>query len=407
MKKIVIALFVIMPALVFAQDKAIKPNMSKAEKSLREGKIDEAKTMIDVCVGSQEFMVDKKGQPSKNAAKAWYMKGLIYFAIDTTTKEQFKSLEANPFPRITEALDKCKEIDGGKSAYFITESNGLPVLVENIASVMAIFYYNKAITAYNDKKDNKAPLEYAEKTLYFIPKDTTVLLFTGGVFAIMAGDFDKGLLYLDLYNKAGGNSPEAFTGMANIYIDNKKDNVSALRVLSEGKAKYPKYKDLRLLELNIYLGEKKYEIARQMIERELEADPTNKDNFFLYGQLNRELGEAEKAKEAFKKVLEIDPKNFDAAGELANLYWADAKVFKDEMGKLGNSKTDLEKLKKLDVHYVEKLKIYIPYIEACEKLSPDDVTVLYSLLNVYEALGDDPKMARVKKRLKALGEEVN
>ena len=195
--------------------------------------------------------------------------------------------------------------------------------------------------------------------------------------------------------------------MANIYSENKKDNVSALKILQEGKAKFPNYKDMVLLELNIYLAEKKYDVARQMVEGELKADPHNKDNHFLYGQLNRELGETEKAKEAFKKVLEIDPKNFEASAELANLYWADAKKLKDEMGKLGNSKVDMTKLKELDKTYVEKLKIYIPYIEACEKLNPDDVTVLYSLLNVYGDLDDQPKAARVKKKLKSLGEDVN
>ena len=235
----------------------------------------------------------------------------------------------------------------------------------------------------------------------------SVLLYAGGVFAPMAKEYDKGIFYLGQYIKAGGTLPEAYTMMANIYTENKKDNAGGLKILQEGKARFPKYKDIVLLELNIYLGEKKYDLARQLVEAELKADPNNKENYFLYGQLNRELGEREKAKEAFKKVLEMDPKHFEAAAELANLYWADAKVLKDEMGKLGNSKADMEKLKALDSKYVEKLKIYIPYVEACEKLNPSDVTVLYSLLNVYGDLDDQPKIARVKKKLKSLGEDVN
>ena len=209
------------------------------------------------------------------------------------------------------------------------------------------------------------------------------------------------------YLNAGGNLPEVYTMMANIHLDQKKDSESALKIIAEGQTKFPKYRDLRLLELNIYLNQKKYDVAKAMVEKELQEDPTNADNYFLYGQLNRELSDFEKAKEAFKKVLEIDPKHFDAAAELANLYWADAKKYKDEMGRLSNSKVDMEKMKGIDVKYVAALKIYIPYIEACEKLSPDDVTVLYSLLNVYGDLDDQPKIARVKKKLKSLGEDVN
>ena len=77
------------------------------------------------------------------------------------------------------------------------------------------------------------------------------------------------------------------------------------------------------------------------------------------------------------------------------------------MGKLSNSKGDMEKLKAIDAKYVESLKIYIPYIEVCEKLSPDDVTVLYSMLNVYGDLDDQPKVTRLKKKLKSLGEDID
>lgn len=414
MKKIVIAiaLLVVLPAAVFSQ---IKPSLPKAEKALREGKIDEAKAIIDATISSQEFMVDKKGQPTKNAAKAWYLKGMIYLAMDTTKVESFKSLDADPWKTGKEALDKSKELDAGKSLHMLSDpKTGLPLLFTQVDAVMANVYFNKAIVAYNEKTDDpekkqaiaRAAYEASVKTIYFAPTDTTVLLYTGGVFAPGTKEYDKGIEYLNAYIKAGGKSPEAYTMLANIYRENKKDNASSLKILQEGKAKFPKYKDIAMMELSIYLAEKKYDVAKTMVEGELQSDPTTQ-NYYLYGQLNRELGEIDKAKEAFKKVLELDPKYFDAAAELANLYWADAKKLKDEMGKLSNSKADMEKLKSLDAKYVEKLKIYLPYIEACEKISPDDVTVLYSLLNVYGDLDDQPKIARVKKRLKALGEDVN
>ncbi len=412
MKKIVIALFVAAPLMVFAQ---VKPSLTKADKVYREGKIDEAKTIIDVTTSSQEYMVDKKGQPSKDAAKAWYLKGMIYMAMDTTKQEKYKHLDPNPFQVAKESFEKCKAIDGGKSASFVKDATGFPLLTDQINGVYANNYFNKAINFYNEKTDDKEKklanvklaFEMSERTLYFIPNDTSVLLYAGGVFAPMIQEYDRGLEMLRAYIKAGGTLPEAYTMMSNIYSQNKKDNASALKVLQEGHAKFPNYKDMVLMELNIYLADKKYDLARTMVEEELKADPNNKDNYFLYGQLNRELGERDKAKEAFKKSLELDPKNFDAAMELANQYWSDAKELKDQMGKLGTSKADMEKLKSIDAQYVEKLKIYAPYIESCEKLNPNDINVLYSLLNVYTDLDDQPKVARVKKKLKSLGEDVN
>lgn len=403
MKKNLITLLAIVPALAFAQ---VKPSTSKAEKALRDGKINVAKEIIDVTVADAKFMVDKKGQPTKNAAEAWYLNGLIYFAIDTSKNESFKSLEANPFKVGKESFEKCTAIDS-KSAFFIKDVNGFPILNENVNAMLGNNYYNKAIIAYNAKEDPKKVFDLTEKTIYFIPNDTSILLYAGGVFAPAAEEFDKGLVLMRRYIDGGGNLPEVYTMMADVYLTRMKDDAAALKIIEEGKLKFPKYKDLRLLELNIYLGQKKYDFAKTMVEKELVLDPNDAANHFLYGQLNRELGNPDQAKGAYKKVLELDPKNFDAAEELAKLYWKDAKVYKDQMDALGNSKGDLEKKKSLDVKYVEQLNVYIPYIEACEKLSPDNIDVLYSLFVVYETMDYQPKLARVKKRLKALGEDIN
>lgn len=399
MKKTLVTLLAIVPFLALAQ---VKPSIPKAEKALREGKIDEAKSIIDVTTASQEFMVDKKGNPSKNAAKAWYLRGLIYFAMDTTKNTAFKSLDPNPFQQGKESFEKALALDKEAISFF-NEPTGLPMLNSNVNLLIGNSYFNQAINAYNEENDYKKALDLAEKTTYFIPKDTT-LLFYSSAFALQAAAPDKAVKYLERYLAEGGKDPKAYASMANIYVE-QKDNTNALKWLKEGQAKYPNYRDLRLLELNVYLNEKKFDVAKTMVEAELQNDP-NRDNYFLYGQLNRELGDSEKAKGAFKKALELDPKSFDAAAELANLYWQDAKKYKDQIGALGNSKEDLKKKQALDAPYVEALKAYLPYIEACEKLSPDDVTTLYSLLNVYSELADEAKVARVKKRLKALGEDI-
>jgi len=401
MKKLLATFLAIVPFLVLAQ---VKPSIPKAEKALRENKLDEAKTIIDATTGNQEFMVDKKGAPSKNSAKAWFLRGLIYFAMDTTKKTAWHSLDPNPYAQGKEAFEKAREIDKDPKAAYFNDASGFPAMNLNSYNYIGNAYFTKAINAYNDENDSKKALDLAEKTLYFNPTDTTVLFYTSA-FALNAGEQQKALTYLEKYISQGGKEPKAYATIANTYME-MKDNTNALKWLKEGQAKFPGYRDLRLLELNLYLNDKKYDVAKTMVEKELEADK-NRDNYYLYGQLNRELGDKEKAKEAFKKSLELDPKYFEAATELAGLYWQDAKKYKDEIGRLGNSKEDLKKKQSLDAPYVEALRTYAPYIEAAEKLSPDDLNVLYSLLNVYTELDDQPKAARVKKRLKALGEEVD
>src|ERR1700754_4682293 len=116
MKQLLVLLIILSPFAGMAQ-KDVKPSLPKAEKALKDGKLDEAKAIIDATTSSQEYMVNKKGEPSKNAAKAWFVKGVIYAAIDTTKNEAFKSLDPNPFPTVKESFDKAKQIDGEAKSF--------------------------------------------------------------------------------------------------------------------------------------------------------------------------------------------------------------------------------------------------------------------------------------------------
>jgi len=407
MKKLAVVLMLAAAGSAVAQ-KDIKPSLPKAEKALFANKLDEAKSIIDITVSNQEFMVDKKGNPSKNAAKAWYLKGLIYAAIDTTKNEQFKSLEANPFPVAKEAFDKSKEIDGGKTGSFVNDPvSGFPMLPDQVNAYLAQAYFNKAIAAYQDDKDYKKSFEYTEQTLYFIPEDTSIIMNAGVFFAPAAGETDKSIAYINKYIEKGGKNQDAYLILFDNYVNKKKDNAMALKVIQDAKKLFPNNPEFPKYELNIYLTEKKYDVAKTMVEASIKENPNDKESYFLLGQLHEELKEVEAAKAAYNKALSLDPKYYDAAAKIANFYWLDAKAVKDEMGKLGNTKADMAKMQQLDKDYVEKLKVAIPYLEACEKISPDELNILYLLLGAYQDLDAQPSIARVKKRLKALGEEVD
>ncbi|MBX2901689.1 MAG: tetratricopeptide repeat protein [Cyclobacteriaceae bacterium] len=406
MKRIVVFVLGVLPFVAFAQ-KEIKPNVGNAEKALKAGKLDEAKAIIDITTASQEFMVDKKGGPSKNAAKAWFVKGLVYAAFDTTRETKYKSLVADGFPIAKESFDKAKELDKDKSANFVTDAYGLPLLNNQVNAMLADAYFRKGISAYSDDKDYKKAFSFVEKTLYFIPEDTAVLMNAGVFFAPAADELDKSIDYIKKYHAKGGKSVDSYIVLVDVYYNKRKDSETALKILQEAKKHHPKNSDFGQTELSIYLNEKKYDVAKKMVEESLLKDPNDTQQLYLLGRLQQEIGEIENAKQSYTKVLAKDPKNFDAAAMLADIYWKDAKVIKDQMSQLSNSKADLAKALELDKQYVAKLKVALPYVESCEKISPDDVNVLYSLLTIYGDLDVQPSVNRVKKRLKTLGEEVD
>ena len=402
MKKPLILLVVLAPLASMGQ-KEIKPSIPKTDKALKENKLDEAKAIIDVTTGSQDFMFDKKGQPTKNAAKAWFYKGVVYAALDTSTNDQFKSLEANPFNVAKEAFEKSKELDKGKSQFFIADPMGLPVLNEQVFSYFANSYFNKAVTAYQDEKDYKKSFQMAEQTLYFIPDDTTILLNTGVYFAPAAEADDKALAYMKKYLELGGKSSDPYVMMFSIYRDNKKDMEAALKVAKEAMEKFPTNTEFPKYELDIYIKTNRLPEAKAVMEKQAMENPTDKESRYFLGLISQELNDLVEARKWYEEAVKLDPKYFEPNLAIAEIVYADAKKVKQQMNQLGITKEDQKKRFELDKIYVEKLKVVLPLFETCEKLSPDEAKVLDPLLNIYADLDNQAQLARVEKKMKALG----
>lgn len=402
MKKIAIMLMLLAPFASMAQ-KEVKPSVTNAEKALRAGKFDEAKAIIDVTTTSQEFMVDKKGNPSKNAAKAWYLKGLIYAGIDTTKVEKYKSLVPDGFPVAKEAFEKAKQIDGGKTPAFMNDAVGFPMMNDQINAFLAQSYFNTAIKAYTDDKDFKKAFEFTERTLYFIPQDTSILMNAGVFFGPAAEEWDKSLAYINKYHEMGGTNADSYIMLFSIYRDKKKDNNMALKVAQDMVKKFPNNSDFPKYELDMYVKMDRLPEAKQLMLKQANAEPDNKEARYFLGVISNELKDPVEARKWYEEAIKLDPKYFEPQLGLAELVYLEAKEVKGKMNQLGNSKEDFQKKVELDKTYQEKLKLALPYWEKCEKLSPDEGKVLDVLYLIYTDLEMTAQVTRIEKRMKTLG----
>ncbi len=402
MKKIAILLMCAVPLSALAQ-KEIKPNVANAEKALRAGKFDEAKAIIDVTTASQEFMVDKKGNPSKNAAKAWYLKGLIYAGIDTTKVEKFKSLVPDGFPIAKEAFEKSKEIDKDKTPAFMNDASGFPMMNSQINGFLAQSYFNIAIKAYQEDKDYKKAFEFTERTLYFIPEDTSILMNAGVFFGPSAEEWDKSLGYIKKYHEKGGVGADSYIMLFSIYRDKKKDNDTALKVAQEMVKKFPKNSEFPKYELDMYIKMNRLPEAKEVMLKQAAAEPDNKEARYYLGVISSELKDPIESRKWYEEAIKLDSKYFEPQLGLAEIIYFDAKSVKAEMNQLGNSKDDFKKKLDLDKSYQDKLRVALPYWEKCEKLSPDDSKVLDALYIIYSDLEMTAQVTRIKKRMKAFG----
>lgn len=388
MKKIAIALFLVVPGMVFAQ-KEVKPNINKAMTSLKAGKYDEAKSMIDAATTYEKTM---------NDGKTWFYRGIIYGALDTTSA--YKSTE-NLAAIAAESLKKADELSGGKaSSYFISDANGMQ-LYDPLVNGISQSYLIKGDKLFNSE-DYKGALVQFEKGITF-KADTTFYQYAGFA-AYNAEERDKAVQYLLDYTRNGGRNQQAISMPALIAYEDQKYEKS-LEAAREVLKIVPQHKDMKAVELNSLIQLQKYDEAAALLESSLKSNPNDAQGYYLLGVLNSELKKFDLAKGNFESALKIDPKHFDSALALARLNYQDAKVIKDEMNALGISAADKKKKFELDSKYLAKLKEVLPYWERAEKINPNDQNVLDGLYTIYGDLDNQEQLKRIEKRYKDLGLE--
>ncbi|MBS1681899.1 MAG: hypothetical protein JST48_09320 [Bacteroidetes bacterium] len=409
MKKIIF-ICLLCPSMLLAQ-KPIKPSVAKAEAALLKGTLDEAKQVIDATVSNQEYMVDKKGNPSKNSAKAWYLKGVIYAAIDTTNIEKYKSLEANPFPIVKESFTKSEEIDKGKNeslvnALYQGTQLPIPVTKSTVSGVLAQKYLEKAVKLHQ-AKDYKAAFTEIEKTLFFVPTDTTCLLYAGAYFAPQAKEDDKAITYIKKYLSVGGTNPDASLQLFNTYF-NRKDWNSALEAIHVLTNKYPDNIDYLNSEYNVYVQTNNLEGAKALMLKRANGDPNDTESRYFLALIGKKAGKTDEVKHWIEEVLKINSDHFEGNEEMAILLNNEARALNDQR----NASNDTKKRLDLRNQRYDVLKKALPYADKCVMIKSTDETSLYTLLSLYENLSSydeafEKKAIDLKKKMKAQGLEVD
>ena len=394
MKRTTLLVLMLASVLAFGQ-KPVKPNLNKVLKSFQEGKLDEAKTMIDEATTYEKTM---------NDGKTWYYRGLIYAALDTTSNAAYKSLAQDPLKTALESFAKADEMGKKGSEYFINAPNTIvPTTKTQQIAILTNFYLNRGAKEYQEDKLEDALADF-EKTQTVMPTDTTAFFYAGFV-ANSLENYDKAITNFEKYIALGGNSPDAYSLLININSGPKENKEKALEYVQKAKAKFPKNSDFPKVEIGLLIDLNKVDQAKGGLEAAVAKEPGNKIFQFYLGYVNSKLEKWDDAKVNFEAALKIDPTYFDAQYYLAQVYYIDANKVRNDMKNLGISAADKKRKTELDAQLVTKFKVALPYWEKAEKLNPSDVDVLDKLSNIYYFLGEDAKAARVQKRLKELGQD--
>lgn len=178
-----------------------------------------------------------------------------------------------------------------------------------------------------------------------------------------------------------------------------KNNEAVLAYAEEAIPLYGKEDPMYISQVaNYYLQNKQLDKAFQVINDAIAIDPNNSQYYVIQGVLyenSENLPDAKaKAKESYKKGMEIDPKNAQATYYYGRQLCEEAFA----LGDAAPTKQD-----EYTVYFNEKIKpLFLQAADVLEEaynLNPDNADVLKYLENVYYNLNDEAKLNDVKKRM--------
>ncbi len=391
MKRIIVLMLVLVAGYSYGQK---KPKINQAEKARSEGNLGEAKDIMDQAIEYEKLMDD---------GKTWYYHGLVYASLDTTSNPEYQSLAENPLKTAMESFAKADEL-GKNSGYYVSDAIGLPITKEQQIETLWSFYLNKGVENYQND-DNTEAYKYFEKTTVVKPQDTTGYLYAGSV-AQAGKDYDKALKnYNHLINEMDYKGRDTFYSV--IYIEGviNEDNVKALEAIRKAKTVFPGDREFAKSEISALVKLGRQEEAQKELETAIANEPDNANLIYTLGVMFDETGNVEKAKEAYKRSLEVDPNFLNARFNLAVLYYNEAVELIKATNNLGISAADQKKAKEMQANIDKSLREAMPQWEKVNELQPNDRTTLETLQYIYTQLKMYDKAEKVMNNLDELGDE--
>ncbi|WP_292945892.1 tetratricopeptide repeat protein [Olleya sp. UBA1516] len=407
-KQLILAIALLVTVFSFAQKKEVKA----LEKAVNKNNYAEAKSLItqlEPMIGSMDDKLkDKYYLAAANA----------YFANGTSSAEDVL--------KATTLLDKVTADNSDVNVLrqdiendLLTKANGFfttkefgkaAVAFENLYNVnkeeQAYLYYAASSAINNQDMDGALKYYLQLNDLGYTGVGTEYFATNkaNGEEEILEKNARDNYVKLGTHENPGERQTESRAGeitknIALIYA-NKGENDKALEAIATAKKNNPEDVNLIISEANIYnkMGDTaKFQELLQEAALKVPNDPTIHYNI---GVVYMNSNEIAKARKSFEKVLELDPKNSDAALNLSTSYITEGNALIEQMNSLGTSKADNLKYDQLKNQkgqlFNDGANTLLNYIKIDPK-APD--SIYEQLANIYNALGETEKAKEAKSHI--------
>jgi tetratricopeptide (TPR) repeat protein len=429
MKRLIIASILLAVVYsVYSQDLAAPTlNYSALEKKLNKSNedINDAKDKVKAAtwVSRGEIFLDihevniefiRLGMPSSEA--------VLYLKSPNETKtveEDGRTFEHQIYDRITLIFENDilydfvetqvihpdplpNALDAFKEALRFDEKGKLKKKVHDELENMKRMAEADAIHAFVKNEYDKALGKFelimeASKTEAYENYIDSVIIYNAALAAKNAGNHELAAKYFEQSAEIGYGGSDTYYLLKNEYMS-LEDSTKALEALQRGYQLYPDTSLIIFELVNYYLSIGDEDEGMRFLTLAQEKESGNPSIYFAKGTLFERMGEKEKAMEAYKESLEVDPEFFNSWFNIGALHFNNAV----EMFDIANTKEDLAEYNAAKAAADEELKKAIEPLEKAYQLNPDEQDTLETLKTIYYRLQMTDELERVQELLNNL-----
>lgn len=427
MKRIYLACFSLFLVLGSLQAQEGKKALKQASKNLGNYNLDPQANSEKLYAAVDLINTAFESEEVSSQYKAWITKGQIFSALannEVNKKYQDPSYELAYPMAASDALDSFGKVisESPKKGEVKDALKGLLLLESTlnnfgIMSFQAQDYdgayanFGKAKAAYDIVKGA------GSDSSFDLPGAMSDLNFYQALSGFYGANRKATKPLFESLLAAGDAKPSVYDALYNLNSEDGNDE-AALKMLQEGRAKYPDDKGLLYAEINHMLKLGKLQELVTKLEKAAEAEPENASVLSTLGNVfdrlsaqEAEAGNTEKSEEHFDKALAwydktlaVDENDFVALYSVGTMYYnrgaalvEDLNASADDLSAAGNKRYNDIKAE-MDGLFDKAL----PYFVKCETVNPQDSNTMLALKEMYARKNDFDKVNEYKAKLEAL-----
>ncbi|UMB53910.1 tetratricopeptide repeat protein [Lutibacter sp. A64] len=172
-----------------------------------------------------------------------------------------------------------------------------------------------------------------------------------------------------------------------------EDSEKALEIIAAGREEFPTSYSLLIDEANMYYKAGDNDKFKEKLEEAISLNPTEPTLYYNVGVMNMSQGNLDEAIKSFEKAVELKPDYGDAYNNIGAAIIEKATPIIDEMNK---SLSDFDKYDSLQKQQFEIYKEALPYYEKAYEINSESLSVIQTLMGLYENLEMTDKLNEIK-----------